>query len=47
MLLEARGALDQAKRKEIYDEMQVMVSEEAGTVIPVLHLQRGCASPAR
>jgi len=35
MLLEARGSLDQAKRKEIYDEMQVMVSEEAGTAIPV------------
>ena len=35
MLVEARGLLDQAKRKTIYDEMQVMVSEEAGTVIPV------------
>ncbi|RCS22566.1 ABC transporter substrate-binding protein [Phyllobacterium salinisoli] len=35
MLLEARGLLDQAKRKAIYDEMQVMISEEAGTVIPV------------
>lgn len=35
MLVEARGLLDQAKRKEIYDQMQVMVSEEAGTVIPV------------
>lgn len=35
MMLEARGLLDQAKRKEIYDEMQVMISEEAGTAIPV------------
>ena len=35
MLVEARGLLDEAKRKEIYNEMQVMVSEEAGTVIPV------------
>ncbi|WP_276199260.1 ABC transporter substrate-binding protein [Chelatococcus sp. XZ-Ab1] len=35
MLLEARGSLDEAKRKEIYGEMQVMVAEEAGTAIPV------------
>jgi len=35
MLVQARGMLDQNKRKEIYDEMQVMVSEHAGTVIPV------------
>jgi peptide/nickel transport system substrate-binding protein len=35
MLIEARGILDVAKRKEIYDEMQVMVSEQAGTAIPV------------
>lgn len=34
MLLEARGMLDQAKRKEIYNEMQVMIAEEAGTIIP-------------
>ena len=34
MLVEARGLLDQAKRKEIYSAMQVMVSEEAGTIIP-------------
>lgn len=34
MLIEARGSLDQAKRKEIYNEMQVMVAEEAGTAIP-------------
>ena len=35
MLIEARGSLDEAKRRTIYDEMQVMVSEEAGTAIPV------------
>ena len=34
MLVEARGMLDQAKRKEIYGEMQTMISEEAGTIIP-------------
>ena len=34
MLVEARGMLDEAKRKEIYDEMQVMIAEEAGTAIP-------------
>lgn len=35
MMLEARGSLDDAKRKEIYNTMQVMVAEEAGTAIPV------------
>ncbi len=34
MLLEARGLLDQTKRHEIYNEMQTMISEEAGTIIP-------------
>ena len=34
MLIEARGTLDQAKRKEIYGQMQAMIAEEAGTVIP-------------
>lgn len=34
MLIEARGMLDQAKRKEIYNAMQVMIAEEAGTIIP-------------
>ncbi|MCD2172136.1 ABC transporter substrate-binding protein [Rhizobium sp. C4] len=34
MLLEARGMLDQAKRREIYNEMQTMISDEAGTIIP-------------
>jgi len=34
MLIEARGSLDQAKRREIYNAMQVMVAEEAGTIIP-------------
>ncbi|MBO9170939.1 MULTISPECIES: ABC transporter substrate-binding protein [unclassified Rhizobium] len=34
MMIEARGMLDQAKRKEIYNAMQVMIAEEAGTAIP-------------
>jgi peptide/nickel transport system substrate-binding protein len=34
MMIEARGLLDQTKRKQIYNEMQVMVSEDAGTIIP-------------
>ncbi|MGI4807354.1 MAG: ABC transporter substrate-binding protein, partial [Janthinobacterium lividum] len=34
MLVEARGQLDQAKRKEMYGEMQTMVSDDAGTIIP-------------
>ncbi|NYZ12278.1 ABC transporter substrate-binding protein [Azospirillum sp. RWY-5-1] len=34
MMLEARASLDQTKRKEIYDAMQVMIAEEAGTIIP-------------
>ena len=34
MMLEARGLLDDAKRHEIYNEMQTMISEEAGTIIP-------------
>jgi peptide/nickel transport system substrate-binding protein len=34
MLIEARGSLDEAKRKEIYNAMQVMIAEEAGTIIP-------------
>lgn len=35
MLVEARGELQFERRKEIYDEMQIMISEEAGTAIPV------------
>ncbi|WP_105385017.1 ABC transporter substrate-binding protein [Neorhizobium alkalisoli] len=35
MLVEARGLLDEGKRKQIYGEMQIMIAEEAGTVIPV------------
>ncbi|WP_299665566.1 ABC transporter substrate-binding protein [uncultured Ruegeria sp.] len=34
MLLEARGSLDEAKRVEIYGDMQTMISNEAGTAIP-------------
>jgi len=35
MVVEARGELDFAKRKAIYDELQVMVSDDAGTAIPL------------
>jgi len=35
MLVEARGELNFDRRKEIYDEMQVMVANEAATAIPV------------
>ncbi|WP_435167519.1 ABC transporter substrate-binding protein [Falsirhodobacter sp. 1013] len=34
MLTEARGSLDEEKRKAIYWEMQEMVANEAGTIIP-------------
>lgn len=34
MLQEARGMLDQAKRREIYSQMQTMIADEAGTIIP-------------
>lgn len=34
MMVEARGSLDDEKRKEIYWEMQEMVANEAGTIIP-------------
>ncbi|MDH2327227.1 ABC transporter substrate-binding protein [Cereibacter sp. SYSU M97828] len=34
MLVEARGALDDNLRKDIYWEMQEMVANEAGTIIP-------------
>ena len=34
MMLEARASLDQAKRAQIYNEMQAMIAEEAGTIIP-------------
>lgn len=35
MVAEARGMLDDAKRKEIYGECQRIVSDRAGTAIPV------------
>ncbi|MGB0659842.1 MAG: ABC transporter substrate-binding protein [Mangrovicoccus sp.] len=33
-LVEARGMTDEAKRKEIYWDLQAMVSKDAGTIIP-------------
>ena len=35
LLVEARGLLDEGKRRQIYGEMQAMVASEAGTGIPV------------
>jgi peptide/nickel transport system substrate-binding protein len=35
LVAEARGLLDDGKRKEIYAECQTMISNEAGTAIPV------------
>ncbi len=35
LLLEGRAELDSAKRKEIYTEMQMIMSEEGGTIIPM------------
>lgn len=35
LVLEARGTLDEAKRTQMYHEMQRMIAEDAGTVIPV------------
>ncbi|WP_417721773.1 ABC transporter substrate-binding protein [Salipiger sp.] len=34
MMVEARGALDEEKRTSIYWEMQEMIANEAGTIIP-------------
>jgi peptide/nickel transport system substrate-binding protein len=34
-LLEARAMLDQAKRKEIYAELQAMISNDGGALIPM------------
>lgn len=34
MLIEARGSLDHEKRMQIYGEMQIMISDNAGTIIP-------------
>ncbi|WP_134495300.1 ABC transporter substrate-binding protein [Microvirga pakistanensis] len=45
MLLEARGSLEEAKRKEIYGEMQAMISNGAGTVIPVFMSNVDAVSP--
>jgi peptide/nickel transport system substrate-binding protein len=45
MLLEARGMLDEAKRQEIYGEMQALISNEAGTVIPVFMSNVDAISP--
>ncbi len=35
LLLKARAELDSAKRKEMYTEMQMLMSQEGGTVVPM------------
>jgi peptide/nickel transport system substrate-binding protein len=35
LLIEARAELDQAKRKQLYGEMQKMISEDGGVIIPM------------
>jgi len=35
LLLEARGSLDEVRRREIYHELQAMVSQDGGAMIPV------------
>jgi len=37
MLIEARGELDPARRKEIYHDMGLMVRDEGGTIIPMFN----------
>lgn len=37
LLHEARAELDDAKRREMYGEMQQIVSDEGGVVIPVFN----------
>jgi peptide/nickel transport system substrate-binding protein len=37
MLLEARGELDVAKRKEIYSKMAVMLRDEGGLILPMFN----------
>ncbi|HZB36407.1 MAG TPA: ABC transporter substrate-binding protein, partial [Beijerinckiaceae bacterium] len=45
MLLEARGELDFATRKAIYDDMQAIVANEAGTAIPVFRSNVDALAP--
>ena len=34
LVIKARGELDAAKRKEMYSEVQMLISKEGGTIIP-------------
>lgn len=45
MLVEARGLLDEGKRKAIYGEMQAMIHNEAGSVIPVFQSNVDATTP--
>lgn len=35
LLLQGRAELDTAKRRDIYTEMQMIMSEEGGTIVPM------------
>jgi peptide/nickel transport system substrate-binding protein len=37
LLLQARGELDQAKRKHLYKQMAVMVRDEGGVILPMFN----------
>jgi len=37
LLLQARGELDQAKRKDLYKQMAVMVRDEGGVILPMFN----------
>jgi peptide/nickel transport system substrate-binding protein len=37
LLIEARAELDEAKRREMYVEMQTIVSDEGGVVVPLFN----------
>ncbi len=37
LLLEARAELDSAKRREMYGEMQKIVSDDGGVVVPMFN----------
>jgi peptide/nickel transport system substrate-binding protein len=35
LLVQARAELDQAKRREMYTEMQCMLRDEGGAIVPM------------
>jgi peptide/nickel transport system substrate-binding protein len=44
LLIQARAELDPARRREMYVEMQRLVSDDGGTVIPIFMAYTHCAS---